>query len=352
MKKKDIIDLIRYHAEDNDTGFQKSAYKIADDFYKNGDVDLSEYIIALLSDASSLVPQESSPEYHFKYLEKMSSEQDMLRLPEALIQDLYGIVHAISHHIGIHKFLFQGPPGTGKTEAVRQLARILNRELYMVNFTSIIDSKLGQTQKNMAELFHEIEQYPFPDKLLVLFDEIDALALDRTNCNDLREMGRTTSELLKLLDRMDEDVVLVATTNLFSYFDKALVRRFDTVIDFDRYTKEDLISIAEKFLDLYLRKMKIQSRDIRLFRKIICLSQPIPYPGDLKNLIKTSLAFSDPNEPNDYFKRLYEAICHEKPQDLARLKQQGFTVREIEKLTDTSKSSISRKLKKEIDGHA
>lgn len=352
MKKKDVIDLIRYHAEENDVGFQKTAYHVADDFYKHGDIDLSEYIIALLSDASNLIPQEATQEYHFKYLEKLSPHQDILLLPEAITQDLYGIVNAIAHHIGIHKFLFQGPPGTGKTEAVKQLAKILKRELYMVNFTSIIDSKLGQTQKNMSELFHEIEQYPLPDKLLVLFDEIDAIALDRTNCNDLREMGRTTSELLKLLDHMDDDVVLVATTNLFSYFDKALIRRFDSVIDFKRYKKEDLAIIAERFLDVYLKKMKIRNRDIRLFRKIIHLGQPIAYPGDLKNIIKTSLAFSDPNDPDDYFKRLYEAICHEKPQNIKTLKQQGFTVREIEKLTSTSKSSISRKLKKGADDHA
>lgn len=344
MKKKDIIDLIRYHTEENDAGFRNVAYQVADEFYKNGDTNLSEYIISLLSDASSLIPQESIKKYQFKYLEKIPLEQDMILLPEAIIQDMYGMVHAISHHIGMHKFLFKGAPGTGKTEAVKQLAKILNRELYMVNFTSIIDSKLGQTQKNMAEMFQEIEQYPFPDRLLVLFDEIDAIALDRTNSNDLREMGRTTSELLKMLDHMNENIVLVATTNLFSYFDKALIRRFDSVIDFNRYTEEDLIIIAEKFLEVYLRKMKIQNRDVRLFRKIIRLNKPIPYPADLKNIIRTSLAFSNPEDSNDYFKRLYESVCHEKPKDLIRLKEQGFTLREIEKLTNASKSSISRKL--------
>ena len=44
--------------------------------------------------------------------------------------------------MGIHKFLFQGAPGTGKTEAVKQLARILNREIFMVDFSAIVDSKL------------------------------------------------------------------------------------------------------------------------------------------------------------------------------------------------------------------
>lgn len=164
----------------------------------------------------------------------------------------------------IHKFLFQGAPGTGKTEAVKQLARILNREIFMVDFSAIVDEQMGQTQKNLIELFKEINAFVHPEKAIILFDEIDALALDRTNSNDLREMGRATSTLLKCLDRLNENIVLVATTNLFEWFDKALSRRFDFIIDFNRYTEEDLMDISEKMLNAYLDKMKLGGRDIRL----------------------------------------------------------------------------------------
>lgn len=149
----------------------------------------------------------------------------------------------------------------------------------MVDFSAIVDSKLGQTQKNLTEMFKEINSFINPEKVIVLFDEIDALALNRTSSNDLREMGRVTSTLLKCLDRMNENVVLVATTNLFNMFDKALSRRFDSIIDFNRYTEEDLMNIAEKMLNSYLDKMKLGGRDIRLFRKIMKLSKPMPYPG-------------------------------------------------------------------------
>ena len=142
----------------------------------------------------------------------------------------------------------------------------------MVDFSAIVDSKLGQTQKNLTEMFKEINSFINPEKVIVLFDEIDALALNRTSSNDLREMGRVTSTLLKCLDRMNENVVLVATTNLFNMFDKALSRRFDSIIDFNRYTEEDLMNIAEKMLNSYLDKMKLGGRDIRLFRKIMKLS--------------------------------------------------------------------------------
>lgn len=346
MKKKSVISLIKYYAEKNDTGFRNEAYEIAKDFDASGDYQLSEYIMSLLSNVNTFVPQMS--ETTSPFFEKIEGKEDMLLLPDEITSDLLGVVNAIEHHIGINKFLFQGAPGTGKTEAVKQLARILNREIFMVDFSAVIDSKLGQTQKNLSALFKEINSFVQPNKVIVLFDEIDALALDRTNQNDLREMGRATSAMLKGFDRMNENVVLVATTNLYEHFDKALIRRFDSVINFNRYTQEDLLSISEKMLDRYLDKLKLANRDIRLFRKIMKLMQEIPYPGDLKNMIKTSVAFSNPRDGMDYFRRLYYAVCNEKPEDLKKLQSQKFTVREIEILVGKSKSSVARELKEGV----
>ena len=273
MKKKNVISLIKYYAEKNDAAFRNEAYEIAKDFDVSGDYQLAEYIMSLLSSVNTFVPQMS--ENVSPFFEKLEAKEDMLLLPDGITSELLGIVNAIEHNIGINKFLFQGAPGTGKTEAVKQLARILGREIFMVDFSAVVDSKLGQTQKNITELFKEINDFVRPDKVIVLFDEIDAIALDRTNQNDLREMGRATSALLKALDKLNESVVLIATTNLYEYFDKALLRRFDSIIDFNRYTKEDLIGIAEKMLDRYLEKMKLANRDIRLFRKIMGLMEEI-----------------------------------------------------------------------------
>lgn len=343
MKKKNILNLIRYHAEKNEAGFRNEAYEIAKYFDKSGDCQLAEYIMSLLSNVNTFIPQMDNIQSAF--FEKLDVKEEMLLLPDVITQDIIGIVNAIEHRIGINKFLFQGDPGTGKTEAVKQLARILSREIYMVDFSALIDSKLGQTQKNISELFNEINRFMQPEKIIILFDEIDAIALDRTNQNDLREMGRVTSTLLKCFDRLNENIVLIATTNLYDYFDKALIRRFDSIIDFKRYERDDLISIAEKMLDEYLQKFKLVSRDIRLFRKIINIYDRIPYPGDLKNIIKTAIAFSNPNDGTDYFRRFYYTVCNEKPDNLKKLQSQNFTIREIEILTQKSKSSVARELK-------
>ena len=180
---------------------------------------------------------------------------------------------------------------------------------------------------------------------MILFDEIDALALDRTDSKDLREMGRATTSVLKGLEGLNDKILLIATTNLYKHFDKALVRRFDSVIDFNRYSREDLIDVSEVILNYYLSKFKNVARNIRLFRKIISLMDTIPYPGDLKNIIKTSLAFSNPNDEYDYLRRLYTAVFTDSDKNLKKMQSQGFTVREIEILTGVSKSQVSRELK-------
>ena len=247
MKKKSILNLIKYYSEKNDVGFRNEAYQIAKDFDDAGDYQLSEYIMALLSSTNTFVPQINDK--FSSFFKKEVTSKDSLFLPDAILQDFMGVLNAISHNVGINKFLFKGKPGTGKTEAVKHLARILERDLFSVDFSSIIDSKLGQTQKNITLLFNELNSFSYPDKLIILFDEIDAIALDRTNCNDIREMGRATSTILRELDNLDDRIVLVATTNLYEHFDKALIRRFDSVIDFDRYSIEDLYKVAENTLN-------------------------------------------------------------------------------------------------------
>lgn len=343
MKKANIINLIKYYAEKNDLGFRNEAYQIANEFDKIGDYQLSEYIMALLSNANTFIPQVNENELTF--LKKIEISGDPLPLPEEIKSDIIGIINAIGHNIGVNKFLFQGAPGTGKTETVKHIARILERDLFIVDFSYVIDSKLGQTGKNITKLFDEINNFIIPEKTIILFDEIDALALDRTNSNDLREMGRATTSVLKGLDSLNEKILLIATTNLFNHFDKALIRRFDSIIDFNRYSREDLIDISEIILNFYLSKFKNVGRNIRLFRKIISLMDKIPYPGDLKNLIKTSLAFSNPNDEFDYLRRLYTSVSSKSEKTLKNLQNQGFTVREIEILTGISKSQVSRELK-------
>ena len=350
MKKQNVLNLIKYHVERNENAFRNEAVSIARYFDAIGDDQLAEYIMGLIAESNLYAPQAS--DYESELLKQIDTrELHSLNLPTEISNDIKGIINAVNHNIGINKFLFEGLPGSGKTEAAKHIAKLLGRTLYCVDFDNLIDSKLGQTNKNIASVFLEINKIPYPSRVVVLFDEIDVIALDRINRNDVREMGRVTSTILRELDRLtdlNKEIVIIATTNLYSNFDKALIRRFDAVINFDRYRKEDLMEVAEHYFLSFIKNFKGVPKDTRLLRKILKTADALPYPGELKNIIKTSLAFSDANVEYDYLRRLYTSLIGNIEQmDIEQLHGQGFTVREIEKLKGESKSAVSRRLNKE-----
>ncbi|MGN1282509.1 MAG: AAA family ATPase [Limosilactobacillus sp.] len=342
MKKKDIVDLIKAHYSNNDNEFRAISNRIASEFSAMGDTELAAYITAQMTSVDTVVPQ--SVKYDTKYLTEVKLDNSSLPLPPAIAEDLKGIINAIHHRVGIGRFLFEGAPGTGKTESAKQIARLLNRVLLAVDFNKVIDSKLGQTAKNIASVFTEINHMPNLSRVIILFDEIDSLALDRLDDRDVREMGRATSSVLKELDNVNPEAVIIATTNLYGRLDRAFRRRFDAVINFDRYTRKDLIDAAETILNEDLSKFPEAGRDIKLFRKILQTSEEIPNPGELKNIIKVSLAFSDPQNPYDYLGRFYKDLHDTQNLELTELRSEGFTIREISILTNIPKSTVSREL--------
>lgn len=105
--------------------------------------------------------------------------------------------------------------------------------------------------------------------------------------------------------------------------------------------------MAESILNSYMKNFNV-GRDMKLFKKIIKNMNPIPYPGDLKNIIRISLAFSDPSNEYDYLKRLLKYSVDDIDNvDIKTLYRNGYTIRELEKLSGISKSQISRDLKEE-----
>ena len=93
------------------------------------------------------------------------------------------------------------------------------------------------------------------------------------------------------------------------------------------------------------QKSAFAQKEEKPMKKIISLMNPLLMPGELKNVIQTSIAFSNPGEEYNYLKRIYLSITNSTELDIKTLNGQGFTVREIEILTGISKSQVARELK-------
>lgn len=343
MKKQSLINLVKYHMYNNNDSFIAEVADIANQFDRAGDNITASALMDLISSTDYYVPQ--SVNYsNLQFLRKIEYSSKPLLLPDGIEEDIMGITRSIHNKTGMSKFLFYGSPGTGKTEAAYQIARMLNRDILSVDFSILVSRFLGETSKNISLLFDEINHLPFSN-VVILFDEIDAIVMDRINTNDLREMGRVTSQFLKCLDTVNENAIIIATTNLFDSFDKALIRRFDAIISFDRYTDEDLLLIGDALLTTSLKKSTHSKQDLRLFNKILKDNYSVPLPGDLKQAINSAVAFSDEAYSYDYLRKLYLSLHGGVMPTIQELKDAGYTVREIEMLTRIPRSSVSRKLK-------
>lgn len=124
--------------------------------------------------------------------------------------------------------LFVGPSGTGKTLAAGWIATRLGLPLYRVDIASVASKYIGETEKNLAELFGRAEHA----EVVLLFDEADALFGRRTEQKDAhdRYANQQTNYLLQRIESFDGIVLM--TSNSRSRFDPAFTRRLDAIVDF------------------------------------------------------------------------------------------------------------------------
>jgi len=140
--------------------------------------------------------------------------------------------------------LLSGPSGTGKTLAARLLAATLQMDLYRVDLSSVVNKYIGETEKNLNQVFSRAEELD----VILLLDEGDALLTQRTNVqtsND-RYANLETNFLLQRLESFDG--ILLVTTNAGERIDTAFQRRMDVVINFSAPTPPERWAIWQLHL--------------------------------------------------------------------------------------------------------
>lgn len=124
--------------------------------------------------------------------------------------------------------LFAGGSGTGKSLAATALSGQLDLALYRVDLGRVAGKHIGETEKNLQRVFADARR----SRAVLYFDESDALSGKRTEVKDSHDRFANL-EVSYLLQRAESyPGLVILATNRRSGMDKALLRRFDCIIEF------------------------------------------------------------------------------------------------------------------------
>ena len=176
---------------------------------------------------------------------------------EQFIEDVINIELLVNEGVSSQsRLLLLGPPGTGKTHLAKHLAAQLNRKVYVARLDSLISSRLGETSKNIREIFDFIPQ----KQSILLLDEMDAIAKLRDDRQELGELKRVVNTVLQGLDSLSDEIVVIAATNHPQLLDSAIWRRFPYKVELETPDFEIRTEMWTHFLNDDIRgndKLKI-----------------------------------------------------------------------------------------------
>jgi SpoVK/Ycf46/Vps4 family AAA+-type ATPase len=144
-----------------------------------------------------------------------------------------------------HRLLFVGPPGSGKTMTAEAVAGELKLPLYVIRLDALITRFMGETAAKLRLVFDETLRR----RAVYLFDEFDAVGGHRNAANDVAEMRRVLNSFLQFMEEKSAtDSAIIAATNHPEMLDRALLRRFDEVLEFELPTAEQVRAVVKSNL--------------------------------------------------------------------------------------------------------
>ncbi|HEX7051152.1 MAG TPA: ATP-binding protein [Longimicrobiales bacterium] len=271
MAKADHIKaLIKSHAAGDDARFYAIAMQVAAKAARSGHgkfaQELRELVDQAKSRASTAKPRKPVPiaqprgelaglltvGYPTTRLAEMALGPEVQRRIERSLVEQRQRERIKEHGFSpIRKLLLVGPPGTGKTMTAAALSGELGLPLFSIQLHGLITKYMGETAAKLRVIFDAIGE----TRGVYLFDEFDALGSERASRNDVGEIRRVLNSFLQFLEQDDSDSLIIAATNHSRLLDRALFRRFDSVVEYFLPTAE----IAEHVMRHRLASLDTQS---------------------------------------------------------------------------------------------
>ncbi|BFU23264.1 AAA family ATPase, putative [Entamoeba histolytica HM-1:IMSS-B] len=192
-----------------------------------------------------------------------------------------------------HGILLYGPPGTGKTLLAKAVATEYNMSFFSVRGAELLSKYVGETEKNIKNLFHTAREN---SPSIIFFDEIDAIASERKGGS---VFDRVVSQILTEMQGVGVigGILVIGATNRIDKIDKSLLvpGRFDVSVEVG-------LSCGEERKEVILAQLNsVQHEDINLDQFVSYLPEKIS-GSDISLIISKAYSLARKEVINRYIK--------------------------------------------------
>jgi SpoVK/Ycf46/Vps4 family AAA+-type ATPase len=225
--------------------------------------------------------------------------------------------------------LFFGPPGCGKTLLAAAIATEIEAVFYSVDAASIMSKWLGESEKNVSELFNSAHRTVAEGHPVIIFiDEVDSLVGIRSEevGGEVRARNQFLKEMDSILDKRNPThVYIIGATNKPWALDEPFIRRFQKRI----YVPLPGSEARREMFDIYSKNLRL-SRDV-----------------DPQLIVERTAGYSG-SDFRDIFQGAQTRVVREFFEDRTALKTQGqtrsITMEDFIEILKARKPSVSRQM--------